>query len=145
MVFDDEYFMRQALAEAKKAYDEGEVPIGAVLVCNDKIVAKAHNLTETLSDATAHAEILALTAAENSLASKYLPECAMYVTVEPCVMCAGAMFWTKIRTLVYGAADEKFGYSVKAHAALHPKTEVRSGVLAGECAQLMKDFFKQRR
>lgn len=143
--WDDEYFMRQALTEAKVAFAEGEVPIGAVLVCDGKIVARAHNLTETLSDATAHAEILVLTSAEEALSSKYLPECTLYVTVEPCVMCAGAMYWTKIKALVYGASEDKYGYSIKAPEALHPKTEVRAGVLADECAQLMKDFFKQKR
>lgn len=145
MIDEDDAYMRQAIAEAEKAFAEGEIPIGAVLVCGGRVIARAHNLTETLSDATAHAEMLVLTAAETNLGSKYLPECSLYVTVEPCVMCAGALYWTKIAKVVYGAKDEKYGFSLMAPGALHPKTEVRGGILADECAGLMKKFFKQRR
>ena len=142
---DDTYYMKQALIEAKKAFDADEVPVGAVAVVGGRIVGRGHNLTETLNDATAHAEMMALTAAMNELGAKYLPECTLYVTVEPCVMCAGAMYWAKIARLVYGASEEKYGFTVKAPTSLHPKTEVVAGVMQEECAQLMKEFFKAKR
>ena len=142
---DDTYYMKQALIEAKKAFDADEVPVGAVAVVGGRIIGRGHNLTETLNDATAHAEMMALTAAMNELGAKYLPECTLYVTVEPCVMCAGAMYWAKIARLVYGASEEKYGFTVKAPTSLHPKTEVVVGVMQEECAQLMKDFFKAKR
>lgn len=141
----DEKFMRMALAEAHEAGEAGEIPIGAVVVCRDKIIARAHNLTETLHDVTAHAEMQAITAAADSLGGKYLKGCTLYVTVEPCVMCAGALGWSQIERVVYGAADEKRGFSRFAPEALHPKTTVVSGVLEEECRQLMQDFFKNKR
>lgn len=141
----DEKFMRMALAEAQEAGAAGEIPIGAVVVCRDKIIARAHNLTETLHDVTAHAEMQAITAAADSLGGKYLKGCTLYVTVEPCVMCAGALGWSQIERVVYGAADEKRGFSRFAPEALHPKTTVVSGVLEEECRQLMQDFFKNKR
>ncbi len=142
---DDIFYMRQALLEARKAAGAGEVPVGAVVVCHDRIIARAHNLTETLTDVTAHAEMQAITAAANALGGKYLNTCTLYVTVEPCVMCAGAIGWAQTGRLVFGAADEKRGYRKYAPDALHPKTEVVQGVLAEECAQLMKDFFRNKR
>ena len=142
---DDTYYMKQALAEAQKAAERGEVPVGAVVVCKDRIIARAHNLTETLTDVTAHAEMQAITAAASSLGGKYLNECTLYVTVEPCVMCAGAIGWAQTARLVFGAADEKRGYQRYAPQALHPKTQVSQGVLADECAALMKAFFAARR
>ena len=141
----DESFMQKALAEAQIALQEGEIPIGAVVVCRDRIIARAHNQTETLHDVTAHAEMLAITSASNLLGGKYLPECTLYVTVEPCVMCAGALGWSQMSRIVYGASDEKRGFSRYAPKALHPKATVTAGVLKAECAQLMKDFFKQKR
>lgn len=137
--------MQQALQEARKAAEAGEVPVGAVVVCRDRIIARTHNLTETLNDVTAHAEMQAITAAANALGGKYLTDCTLYVTVEPCVMCAGAIAWSQMGKLVFGAVDEKRGYRRYAPQALHPKTEVVTGVKAEECAQLMKDFFKKRR
>ena len=142
---DDTYYMKQALAEAREAARRGEVPVGAVVVCRDRIIARGHNLTETLIDVTAHAEMQALTAAASHLGGKYLNECTLYVTVEPCVMCAGGIGWAQLGTLVYGAPDEKRGYRRYAPQALHPKTVVRSGVLADECAALMKAFFQRKR
>ena len=142
---DDAYYMKQALEEARKAADRGEVPVGAVVVCRDRIVARAHNLTETLNDVTAHAEMQAITAAANTLGGKYLNECALYVTVEPCVMCAGAIGWSQLGKLVYGADDAKRGFRLFAPRALHPKTVVVAGVLADECADLMVSFFRKRR
>lgn len=139
--FSDEYFMKQALNEAKLAFDEGEVPIGAVVVCDNKIVARAHNLTETLNDVTAHAEMLALTSAANNLGAKYLPECTIYVSVEPCVMCAGALHWAQIGRIVYGASDNKRGFSNLETNILHPKTEIKRGILENEASSLIKDFF----
>ena len=141
----DEYYMKQALAEAQKAFARGEVPVGAVIVCNGRIIARACNLTETLNDVTAHAEMQAITAAASSLGGKYLIDCTLYVTVEPCSMCAGALGWSQISKIVYGAADEKRGYRRFAPEALHPKTEVASGVLADEAAELMKRFFQYKR
>lgn len=141
----DEEYMRQALEEARRAYAEDEVPIGAVIVCKERIIARAHNLTETLRDATAHAEMQAITAAENHLGAKYLNECTLYVTVEPCPMCAGAIAWTQMGRLVYGVEDPKRGYRRYAPGVLHPKTEVAQGLLADEAAQLMQDFFRSKR
>lgn len=137
--------MNQALIEAQKAGERGEVPIGAVVVCKDRIIARAYNLTETLTDVTAHAEMQAITAAASTLGGKYLNECTLYVTVEPCVMCAGAIAWAQMGCLVFGAEDEKGGYQRYAPQALHPKTVVRKGVLADRCAALMKAFFAARR
>ena len=142
---DDTYYMKQALAEAQKAAERGEVPVGAVVVCKDRIIARAHNLTETLTDVTAHAEMQAITAAASSLGGKYLNECTLYVTVEPCVMCAGAIGWAQTGRLVFGASDEKRGYQRYAPQALHPKTQVSQGVLADECARLMEEFFLNKR
>lgn len=142
---DEQFYMQQALQEARKAAEAGEVPVGAVVVCRDRIIARAHNLTETLNDVTAHAEMQAITAAANALGGKYLTDCTLYVTVEPCVMCAGAIAWAQMGRLVFGAVDEKRGYRRYAPQALHPKTEVVTGVRAEECAQLMKEFFKKRR
>lgn len=144
-MFDDEYYMRKALAEAEEALREGEIPVGAVVVSRGMIIAKAHNMTERLVDVTAHAEMLALTAAGRWLGGKYLSGCTLYVTVEPCVMCAGALSWSQIERVVYGASDEKRGYTVYAPDALHAKTQVTAGVLADECSGLMKDFFKGKR
>lgn len=142
---DDNYYMKQALLEARKAGDRGEVPVGAVVVCKERIIARAHNLTETLTDVTAHAEMQAITAAASTLGGKYLNECTLYVTVEPCVMCAGAIAWAQTGRLVFGAEDEKRGYRRYAPQALHPKTVVVKGVLAEECALLMKEFFAAKR
>lgn len=144
-MLDDTYFMKQALAEAKKAFAKGEVPIGAVVVCNQQIIARAHNFTETLHDVTAHAEMQAITAAASYLGAKYLNDCTLYVTVEPCVMCAGALYWSKVAKVVYGASEDKYGYTKKVPLALHSKTEVVAGVMADECAQIMKDFFITKR
>ena len=141
----DEQMMRKALAEAEAAREAGEVPIGAVITCTGRIIARAHNLTETLNDVTAHAEMQAITAAANALGGKYLADCTLYVTVEPCVMCAGAIGWAQVGRLVYGAPDEKRGYRRFAPQALHPRTEVTAGVLADECGQLVKDFFRDKR
>jgi len=144
-ILDDDYFMNQALTEARKAYEEDEVPIGAVVVCNQRIIARAHNLTELLNDVTAHAEMQAITAAANVLGGKYLTDCTLYVTIEPCPMCAGALGWSQIARIVYGTNDEKRGYSTISANLLHPKTSVTSGILGQECATLMKSFFKKKR
>ena len=144
-VFSKESFMREALKEAQKAFDLDEVPIGAVIVCNNKIIARAHNLTEQLTDVTAHAEMQAFTAAVNYLGGKYLTDCELYVTLEPCVMCAGAAFWTQIPKIIYGAFDEKRGYSKMNKKILHPKTQVISGVLEKECRAIIKEFFLKKR
>ena len=141
----DQEYMQKALIEAKQAFEEGEVPVGAVIVCRDRIIARAHNLAERLTDVTAHAEMQAITAAANALGGKYLTDCTLYVTVEPCVMCAGALAWAQLSRIVYGASDPKRGFSVFAPNALHPRTEVTEGILAEECANLMKDFFQRRR
>lgn len=141
----DEQFMRKALYEAQRAAEEGEIPIGAVIVCNDRIISRAHNLTEKLHDVTAHAEMQAITAAADLLGGKYLSDCTLYVTVEPCVMCAGAIGWAQIGRIVYGTNDEKRGYQLYAPRALHPKAVVTRGVLEAECRQMMQDFFKQKR
>lgn len=144
-VLNDEYFMQQALAEAQKAFERDEVPIGAIIVCQGRIIARAYNLTETLTDVTAHAEMQAITAAANALGGKYLKDCTLYVTVEPCPMCAGGLGWAQISRIVYGAPEPKKGYSLIAPKAVHPKTEIVSGVLQDECSALMQDFFKQKR
>ena len=144
-MMDDQYFMKQALLEAEKAFERGEVPVGAVVVCKDRIIARSHNLTETLTDATAHAEMQAITAAASAIGGKYLSDCTLYVTVEPCVMCAGAIAWSQMGALVFGAEDEKRGYQRYAPEALHPKTVVKKGVMADECATLMKQFFASKR
>ena len=143
----DEAYMQQALKEAQKAFDAGEVPVGAVIVMNGQVIARAHNQVELLTDSTAHAEILALTSAFNSMGSKYLPEATLYVTLEPCLMCCGALYWSKIGRIVYGASDEKNGYKKTAgdKNPFHPKTELLGGILKEDAAQLMKDFFKARR
>ncbi len=141
----DQQYMRRALDEAQSAAREGEIPVGAVVVCRDRIIARAHNLTETLHDVTAHAEMQAITAAANLLGGKYLTECTLYVTLEPCTMCAGAIGWAQIPRLVFGASDEKRGYRLFAPQALHPKATVTTGILEDDCRQLMKDFFKNRR
>lgn len=142
---DDIRYMKMALDEASKAYAQGEVPVGAVVVCQGRVIARAHNLTETLTDVTAHAEMQAITAAANYLGGKYLNECTLYVTVEPCVMCAGALGWAQTKRIVFGATDERRGFQRFAPHALHPKTEVVSGVMADECSALMKEFFSSRR
>ena len=141
----DEMMMRKALAEAEAARAEGEIPIGAVVVCRGRVIARAHNLTETLHDVTAHAEMQAITSAANLLNGKYLNECTLYVTIEPCVMCAGAMGWAQLSRVVYGAPDEKRGYRCFAPNALHPRCSVTGGILEEECRQLMQDFFKEKR
>ncbi len=141
----DERYMRMALAEAHKALEKGEVPIGAVVVGGDRVLARAHNLTETLCDVTAHAEMQAITMAANQLGGKYLTDCTLYVTVEPCTMCAGAIGWAQLPRLVYGCADEKRGYSRFAPRALHPKATVSSGILEAECRKMMQEFFREKR
>ncbi len=141
----DEEFMRRALVEAQAAFDRDEIPVGSVIVCNDRIISRAHNLTEVLHDVTAHAEMQAITAGADALGGKYLKDCTLYVTVEPCVMCAGAIGWAQISRVVYGAADDKRGYTKYAPEALHPKTTVTSGVLQDECSALMQNFFKRKR
>lgn len=142
---DDSFYMNRALEEARRAAEQGEVPVGAVVVCRDRIIARAHNLTEMLHDVTAHAEMQAITAAANSLGGKYLDVCTLYVTVEPCPMCAGALAWAQLGRLVYGASDPKRGYTTLQAPMLHPKTQVTAGVLADECGALMTDFFRQKR
>lgn len=144
-LYTDEYFMREAMKEANKAYESGEVPVGAVVVCQNKVIARAHNQTERLTDATAHAEMLAVTAASNYLGSKYLSECILYVTLEPCVMCAGALHWAQLHKLVYGADDVQRGYSLSGSPLLHPKTEVSKGLMKEEARKLINDFFKKIR
>jgi tRNA(adenine34) deaminase len=141
----EHFFMQAALAEARAAADEGEIPIGAVVVCGGRIVGKGHNRVEALGDATAHAEMQALTAAMNALGGKYLPECTIYVTVEPCIMCAGALAWSQIGRVVYGAADPKKGYSTYSDHVLHPKTVVEKGLMEQECREVMEQFFKKLR
>ena len=143
--YNDEYFMKQALQEAQKAYDQDEVPVGAVIVANDQIIARAHNLTEKLNDVTAHAEMQAFTSASDHLGGKFLNECTLYVTLEPCVMCAGASYWTRIKRIVIGAADKKNGYREIGKKILHPKTNIEFGCLETECGKLLSDFFKDKR
>ena len=141
----DEYFMRKALAEAQEASRVGGIPVGGVVVWRDRIISRAHNLTETLCDVTAHAEMQAITSAANALGGKYLTDCTLYVTVEPCIMCAGAIGWAQIPRIVYGASDEKRGFRRFAPQAMHPKAEITGGILEEECSELMKSFFKNRR
>ena len=144
-LYSDTNYMKEALKEAQKAFDADEVPIGAIIVGGNKVIARAHNLTERLTDVTAHAEMQAITAAANYLGSKYLIDCTLYVTIEPCVMCAGALFWSQISRVVYAAKDPKRGYSLLGKSILHPKTILEDGLLKEEAAQLMEDFFKQKR
>lgn len=144
--FDDEYFMRKALQEAEIAFEKDEIPVGAVVVLNNQVIGRGHNLTETLNDVTAHAEMIALTAAFNHMGAKYLPDATIYITLEPCPMCAGALYWSKIGRIVYGASDDKHGYrTVSAGSPFHPKTKVEHGLMAEPCGQLMKDFFRKKR
>jgi len=145
LIYSDEYFMKEALKEARKAFDSDEVPVGAVVVCNNRIIARAHNLTERLNDVTAHAEMQAFTAATNFLGGKYLEDCTLFVTLEPCVMCAGAAAWAQVGKVIFGAYDEKRGYSLIKQNILHPKTMVSGGVLENECTELLKEFFKSKR
>ena len=144
-MFTDEYFMNQALTEAKKAAEEDEIPIGAVIVCQDRIIARAHNLTERLNDVTAHAEMQAITAAANVLGGKYLVDCTLYVTVEPCPMCAGALAWAQIGRVVYGCVDQKRGSHIFSPNLYHPRTQITSGILENDATSLMKSFFKSKR
>ena len=143
-IFTDEYFMKKALVEAENAFEKGEIPVGAIIVVENRVIARSHNLTEMLHDVTAHAEMQAITAAVNFIGGKYLKDCTLYVTLEPCQMCAGALYWSQISKIVFGARDEQRGFMTLG-TQLHPKTEVVSGVMADQCAQLMKDFFKKRR
>ena len=144
-MLDDRYFMQQALREAQKAFERGEIPVGAVVVANNRIISRTHNLTEALNDVTAHAEMQAITAAADQLGGKYLTDCTIYITLDPCTLCAGALRWSQISRIVYGATDEKRGYSQISPFLLHPKTTVTSGIMAEECAELLKLFFAQRR
>ncbi len=144
-MYTDEFFMREALKESRKAFEIGEIPVGAVVVVKNRIIARAHNQTEKLTDATAHAEMIAVTAAANYVGSKYLTECTMYVTLEPCVMCAGALHWVQLQKLVYGASDIQRGYSLINASLLHPKTEVVRGIMADESKSLIDAFFRQIR
>ena len=142
---DDKHFMQLALKEAEKAREEDEVPVGAIVVCENQVIARAYNQTELLHDVTAHAEIIAITSASNFLDSKYLPECKLYVTLEPCVMCAGAMMWTQIQQIIFGAYDKKKGFTSASNKILHPNTTYVGGILENECSILLKDFFKTKR
>jgi len=144
-IFSDTHFMREALKEAQKAYEADEIPVGAVIVCDNTIIARAHNLTERLNDVTAHAEMQAFTAAADYLGGKYLDKCTLYVTLEPCIMCAGASFWTQIGGLVFGASDDKRGFQRISESLLHPKTTIKKGVLANECSELLQNYFKEKR
>lgn len=144
-MFTDEYFIKEALKEAYKAYERDEVPVGAVIVNNNRIIARTHNLTETLNDVTAHAEMQSFTSAANYLGGKYLTDCTLYVTLEPCVMCAGAAFWTQISRIVFGAYDTKRGFTLIGSNLLHPKTVVVGGIMENECSELLKEFFKRKR
>ena len=144
-ILSDEYFMKAALAEARRAFDNDEIPVGAVIVCKKQIIARAHNMTEKLNDVTAHAEMISFTSASNYLNSKYLTDCTLYVTLEPCIMCAGASFWTQLDRIVFGARDEKRGYSGTSLNITHPKTLVTGGVMEKECSDLLKEFFRRRR
>ena len=143
--FSDEYFMQQALKEAQLAFHKDEIPVGAVVVCNNQIISRTHNLTETLNDVTAHAEMLAITSTAEYLGGKYLNECTLYVTLEPCSMCAGALSWSQIGKIVFGAKDEKRGFSKHTPPIKHPKTEIISGILVEQCSELIKNFFKNKR
>ena len=144
-LFSDEYFMKMAIAEAQKALEKDEVPVGALVIWNNQTIARAHNLTETLNDVTAHAEMQAFTAAANALGGKYLDECSLYVTLEPCAMCAGAAYWTQIGKIVFGAFDNKRGFSLVQPRLTHPKTKVVPGILKDECGKLLKEFFGKKR
>ena len=144
-IFSDEHFMKEAFKEAQKAFDEDEVPVGAVIVCDNKIIARAHNMTERLNDVTAHAEMLAFTSATDFLGGKYLNECTLYVTLEPCVMCSGAAYWTQLKKVVYGASDEKRGFSKLSTNVLHPKTAIVSGVQNVICGEILTQFFEKKR
>lgn len=144
-LYTDDFFMREALKEAQQAFDADEVPVGAIVVADNKIIARAHNLTERLNDVTAHAEMQAITSAANSLGGKYLVDCTLYVTLEPCLMCAGALAWSQISKIVYGAGDTKRGFSLIQTNIMHPKTEIVKGVLATDCEKILKDFFIQKR
>lgn len=144
-IFSDEYFMNEALKEAQKAYDVDEVPVGAVLVWQNKIIARGHNLTQTLNDPTAHAEMQVITAATHNIGGKYLTDCVLYVTLEPCVMCAGACYWAQVGSVIYGARDEKRGVSLVSSSVFHPRTQIKRGVLAAQAAILLTDFFKKKR
>lgn len=144
-VLSEDYYMKEALKEAQKAFDEGEIPVGAVVVCNNRIIARAYNQTEKLTDVTAHAEMLAITAAANALGSKFLTDCELYVTLEPCTMCAGAIFWARVKKLVYAAKDPKRGFMLLNGNVLHPKTEIKTGPLAKESEQLLLNFFSKLR
>ena len=144
-VFSHEYYMKQAINEAQKASELDEIPVGAIIVCNQQIIARGHNLTEQLTDVTAHAEILAITSASRYLGSKYLQKCTMYVTLEPCVMCAGALAWSQLGELIIGAGDSKRGYSNISEDVLHPKTKVTKGIMTNECSELLSDFFQKKR
>lgn len=143
--FNDNYFMREAIKEAQKALEKDEVPVGCIIVCENQIIARAHNFSQRLNDATAHAEMQAFTSASDYLGGKYLNECTLYVTLEPCVMCAGASYWTQLKKVVYGAKDKKRGYSQLIENILHPKTEVIGGIMASECSKLLRDFFEGKR
>ncbi len=144
-VHSDEHFMKEALKEAQKAFDEDEVPVGAVIVCENRIIARAHNMTERLNDVTAHAEMLAFTSATDYLGGKYLNECTLYVTLEPCVMCAGASYWSQLKKIVFGAPDETRGFLSHSKKLIHPKTELKQQVLANDCSELLKVFFNKKR
>lgn len=144
-IYSDEYYMKEALKEAQKAFDEDEVPVGAIVVCDNKIIARAHNMTEKLNDVTAHAEMLAITSATNFLGGKYLNECTLYVTLEPCVMCAGALYWSQLKKMVYAAPDLKRGFSLVKSNILHPKTEIIKGIMQQEASDLVTSFFKSKR
>lgn len=144
-IYSDEYYMKEALKEAQKAFDEDEVPVGAIVVCDNKIIARAHNMTEKLNDVTAHAEMLAITSATNFLGGKYLNECTLYITLEPCVMCAGALYWSQLKKMVYAAPDLKRGFSLVKSNILHPKTEIIKGIMQQEASDLVTSFFKSKR
>lgn len=144
-ILSDEYFMKAALREAEEAFSKDEVPVGAVVVCNNRIIARAHNLTETLTDPTAHAEMQVITAATSYLGGKYLTDCTVYITLEPCPMCAGALYWCQADRIVYGASDDKQGYTINSSESLHPKTVVKPGVMENECSALLKEFFASKR
>jgi tRNA(adenine34) deaminase len=145
VLFSHEFFMKEALKEARKAFEKDEVPVGAIIVAKNTIIARAHNLTETLNDVTAHAEMQAITSATNAIGGKYLTGCSLYVTLEPCVMCAGALYWAQISEIVFGASDVKRGYSLIKQSVLHPKTTIMSGILENDCSQIIKDFFASKR
>jgi tRNA(adenine34) deaminase len=145
MLFTDEYYMKLALKEARYAFEEDEVPVGAIVICNNKIIGKGYNQTEKLKDVTAHAEMIAITAAANYLGSKFLEDCTIYVTLEPCLMCAAALKWARVARLVFGAKDPKAGYTLTSGKILHPKTEVVTGIMENECGSLVTEFFKQKR